>query len=285
MDYLHQNSIVHRDLKPSNILLNRHMECLITDFGISSLTTKSTPSQIQAQRAAGTVEFMPPEAFDEGQLVNANKEDAASSGAPGKEGEASSENGAPANSSESTDVEQARREALMRRMRESKRKREQEEREKQQQGGSAVAASKDARDSTPQPRAALLDDRNDEELLLKDRASPRKDFSDGNSETAQATAFKWDVFSFAVFVACIFNRSMPYQDVKDVQQIPALVLAGKRPVVPSMLAPPVQKLLQAMWHRSPKIRPGFGSIVSFFVDEAASNVTASASLGQTEEYV
>ncbi|KAM9294499.1 receptor-interacting serine/threonine-protein kinase 3-like [Gastrophryne carolinensis] len=62
MNYLHSLDppIIHRDLKPSNVLLNKHFEVQITDFGLSKIigvTTSAGPS------IAGTWSYMPPEAL------------------------------------------------------------------------------------------------------------------------------------------------------------------------------------------------------------------------------
>lgn len=63
MNYLHSLDppIIHRDLKPCNVLLNKHLDVQITDFGLSKIigvTTSSVPS------FAGTLPYMPPEALN-----------------------------------------------------------------------------------------------------------------------------------------------------------------------------------------------------------------------------
>ncbi|XP_073423345.1 receptor-interacting serine/threonine-protein kinase 3-like isoform X2 [Dendrobates tinctorius] len=54
--------IIHRDLKPSNVLLDKHLDVQITDFGLSKtvgVTSSSTPS------FAGTWSYMAPEALND----------------------------------------------------------------------------------------------------------------------------------------------------------------------------------------------------------------------------
>ncbi|KAM3918966.1 LOW QUALITY PROTEIN: receptor-interacting serine/threonine-protein kinase 3-like [Leptodactylus fuscus] len=62
MNYLHtlDPPIIHRDLKPCNVLLNKHLDVQITDFGLSKIvgaTSSVTPS------FAGTWSYMAPEAL------------------------------------------------------------------------------------------------------------------------------------------------------------------------------------------------------------------------------
>ncbi|XP_040189075.1 receptor-interacting serine/threonine-protein kinase 3-like isoform X2 [Rana temporaria] len=63
MNYLHSLDppIIHRDLKPCNVLLNKHLDVQITDFGLSKIigaTSSAVPS------FAGTLPYMPPEALN-----------------------------------------------------------------------------------------------------------------------------------------------------------------------------------------------------------------------------
>lgn len=59
LENLHQKGFVHRDLKPDNILIMNGKFCL-ADFGI----TREVKSHSKATGTAGTMEYMPPEAFD-----------------------------------------------------------------------------------------------------------------------------------------------------------------------------------------------------------------------------
>ncbi|KAK5972950.1 Dual specificity mitogen-activated protein kinase kinase [Trichostrongylus colubriformis] len=53
-------NLIHRDVKPSNILLNRHGQVKICDFGISGHLTNSLAKTV----AAGCKFYMPPERID-----------------------------------------------------------------------------------------------------------------------------------------------------------------------------------------------------------------------------
>ena len=39
IDYLHSRNVVHRDIKAENILLNRHKQLKLIDFGFSLICT------------------------------------------------------------------------------------------------------------------------------------------------------------------------------------------------------------------------------------------------------
>jgi serine/threonine protein kinase len=42
LDYAHAQGVVHRDIKPSNILVDKRGNCMLTDFGIGKLMTRTT---------------------------------------------------------------------------------------------------------------------------------------------------------------------------------------------------------------------------------------------------
>ena len=63
LQYAHDQKIIHRDIKPQNLLLGRHGELLLSDFGIS-VVAEST-SRSQAQGFAGSVAYSAPEQLQE----------------------------------------------------------------------------------------------------------------------------------------------------------------------------------------------------------------------------
>ncbi|XP_063804165.1 receptor-interacting serine/threonine-protein kinase 3-like isoform X2 [Pseudophryne corroboree] len=65
MNYLHSLDppIIHRDLKPCNVLLNKHLDVQITDFGLSKIVGATTSTA--APCFAGTLSYMAPEALND----------------------------------------------------------------------------------------------------------------------------------------------------------------------------------------------------------------------------
>ena len=62
LDYAHSQGVVHRDIKPSNILIDKHGEVLLTDFGIAKMMQDSGGTQLTGTGSIlGTPEYMSPE--------------------------------------------------------------------------------------------------------------------------------------------------------------------------------------------------------------------------------
>ena len=59
LQFAHDQKLIHRDIKPENMLVGRHNEVLLSDFGIA-LTTPQTGT-LATQEMAGTVAYMAPE--------------------------------------------------------------------------------------------------------------------------------------------------------------------------------------------------------------------------------
>ena len=68
LDYLHSYNppIVHRDLSPNNVLMSRDSIAKISDLGVAKVVrADSRVTQTMLTKAPGTVDFMPPELFEE----------------------------------------------------------------------------------------------------------------------------------------------------------------------------------------------------------------------------
>ncbi|XP_075719518.1 receptor-interacting serine/threonine-protein kinase 3 [Rhinoderma darwinii] len=69
MNWLHNLSppLLHLDLKTKNVLLNGELHIKITDFGLSKYTSGSSTREPEyCEGVGGTLEYMPPEAFQKG---------------------------------------------------------------------------------------------------------------------------------------------------------------------------------------------------------------------------
>ncbi|XP_073431605.1 receptor-interacting serine/threonine-protein kinase 3 [Dendrobates tinctorius] len=75
MNWLHNLTppLLHLDLKTKNVLLNEGLHIKITDFGLSKFTSSaSTQGTEDCEGVGGTLEYMPPEAFQEGYQPSAS---------------------------------------------------------------------------------------------------------------------------------------------------------------------------------------------------------------------
>ncbi|HLZ57132.1 MAG TPA: serine/threonine-protein kinase [Ktedonosporobacter sp.] len=59
LQYAHEQKVIHRDIKPENILLGRHNELLLSDFGIALIAQSSR--LVSTQNVVGTASYMAPE--------------------------------------------------------------------------------------------------------------------------------------------------------------------------------------------------------------------------------
>jgi len=62
LQYVHEQKFIHRDVKPENMLLGRHEEVLLSDFGLAALAHSS--ASLSTQEAIGTLPYMAPEQIE-----------------------------------------------------------------------------------------------------------------------------------------------------------------------------------------------------------------------------
>ena len=61
LQYAHDHKFIHRDVKPENMLVGRHGEVLLSDFGLAALAHSS--ASLSTQEVIGTLPYMAPEQF------------------------------------------------------------------------------------------------------------------------------------------------------------------------------------------------------------------------------
>lgn len=61
LEYSHRNNIVHRDIKPANVMLTRHGEVKVMDFGIARAVADTSSTMTQTAAVIGTAQYLSPE--------------------------------------------------------------------------------------------------------------------------------------------------------------------------------------------------------------------------------
>ena len=61
LQYAHDQKVIHRDIKPENMLLGRHNDVLVSDFGIALIVSSKSYSTQSRQDLVGTIAYMAPE--------------------------------------------------------------------------------------------------------------------------------------------------------------------------------------------------------------------------------
>ncbi len=59
--YSHRMGIVHRDIKPANVMIGKHGEIKVMDFGIARAVADTSATMTQTQAVIGTAQYLSPE--------------------------------------------------------------------------------------------------------------------------------------------------------------------------------------------------------------------------------
>src|SRR5207245_2062106 len=64
LQYAHEQKFIHRDVKPENMLVGRHQEVLLSDFGIATIMQSTSSLSTSAEGTSGTLAYMAPEQIE-----------------------------------------------------------------------------------------------------------------------------------------------------------------------------------------------------------------------------
>ena len=66
LEFAHESGFIHRDIKPSNIIVDRHGQVKVADFGLARIAAGEGEGLTGSRTLIGTAEFVAPEAFKAG---------------------------------------------------------------------------------------------------------------------------------------------------------------------------------------------------------------------------